>query len=155
MRVSLGAVLDGSLEGGGQRFELGTGIVGSVGVAHQWLRGPWFVTATLALGASRATTRAPAARGDRVDAVSITATDLRAGVMAGRALGPVRPYVLARGFGGPVFWSIDGEDVTGTDTRKFQLGAGASLALPRDLALLVDVSVLGERAASLGMAVSL
>jgi hypothetical protein len=109
--------------------------------------GAWFVTGTVGLSASRATT----IEQQMTAKVSIIATDLRLGVMAGRRLGIVSPYVLARGFGGPVWWSVDGEDVTGTDTHKYQLGAGASVTLRSGLALLVDVAALGERSASLGM----
>ncbi|MBA3500260.1 MAG: hypothetical protein H0T65_07805, partial [Deltaproteobacteria bacterium] len=75
---------------------------------------------------------------------------LRIGVMAGRTFGSVSPYVLARGFGGPVAWTLDGMSVTGTDTSKFQLGAGANVALPGDLAMQLDISALGERSISLG-----
>ena len=58
--------------------------------------------------------------------------------------------MLARGFGGPVSWTLDGESVTGTDTSKFQLGAGANVALPGELSMQLDVAALGERSISLG-----
>jgi hypothetical protein len=41
-------------------------------------------------------------------------------------------------------------NVTGTDTSKFQLGAGANVTLPGNLSLQLDVSALGERSLSLG-----
>lgn len=150
IRAALGVLAGGSLEGEGRTFDLGAGVVGSIGVARQWSRAPWFLTASGSLGASRASTRESG-----MARVSLTAIDARGGVTAGRTFGPVSPYVLARVFGGPVFWRWDGDDTTGTDTRHFQLGAGASLAIGARATLLVDIAALGERAASLGVAVNL
>ena len=72
-----------------------------------------------------------------------------------RTFGAFSPYLLARAFAGPVLWNWDGEDITGTDTHHFQLGAGASVSIGPRVTLLVDLAALGERAASLGMAVNL
>ena len=41
-------------------------------------------------------------------------------------------------------------EVTGTDTRHFQLGAGMSVATKLGLTVVVDISALGEQGASLG-----
>jgi hypothetical protein len=79
-----------------------------------------------------------------------TAGDVRIGAIAGRTFGPVSPYVLARGFGGPVWWAVDGASTVGSDTRHFQLGAGLSLTTSFGLTIVADVSALGEQAASLG-----
>lgn len=87
--------------------------------------------------------------------MSLVAVDFRLGVMAGRTFGAVSPYVLARGFGGPVSWTLDGMDVSGTDTHHYQVGAGASFATDGGLAVSLDVSALGEQAASLGMSLRL
>ncbi len=119
-------------------------------MAKQWSRGDWFLTGTYSLSMSRTTT------GLAVDAQreTLIATDLfRVGVMAGRTFGPLSPYVLARGFAGPVFWRLDGMDVGGSDIYFFQLGAGASFTTSSGFSLVVDVSALGEQSASLGMAV--
>ena len=155
IRAALGVLAGGSLEGEGRTFDLGAGIVGSIGVARQWSRAPWFVTGSAGLGASRASTRETLAAGMHGPRVSLTAIDGRAGVTAGRTFGPFSPYLLARVFGGPVFWHWDGDATTGTDTRHFQLGAGASLAIGARATILVDLAALGERAASLGVAVNL
>ena len=146
LRGSVGSVLDGTLEGDGRTHDIGPGVVAAAGGSKQWTFGPWFVTGSLGAGVSRTTTRE--AGGERH---SLIAADLiRAGLMAGRTFGPVSPYVMARGFGGPVLWTLDAMDRRGTDTSKFQLGAGLS-ASASGLAFLLDVSVLGERSASLGM----
>ncbi len=149
VRAALGVLLGGTLEGEGRTFELGTGIVGSVGVARQWTRRSWFLAGSASIGLSRASTRESG--GSRA---SLTAGDVRAGLTAGRTFGPFSPYLLARAFAGPVFWSWDGTSTTGTDTHHFQLGGGASLALGR-FTLLVDVAALGERAASIGVGMNL
>ena len=100
------------------------------------------------LGASRVTTREDLAGAPRV---SLIAADARVGAALGRRVGPVSPYLLARAFGGPVFWTLDDEDTVGSDRYHVQLGAGASLALGDAWTVLVDVSALGERAASVGI----
>jgi len=104
------------------------------------------VTGSLGAGASRTTTRESGGASHSLVGIDV----LRVGAMAGRTFGPVSPYVMARGFGGPVLWTLDGMDVTGTDTSKFQLGAGVS-ATTSGLSFLLDVSALGERSASFGM----
>lgn len=155
VRAALGLLAGGSLETEGRTFDLGTGIVGSVGVARQWSWAPWFLTGSASLGASRASTRESLTGGMRGPRESLTAIDIRGGITAGRSFGPFSPYVLARVFGGPVLWTLDGESTSGTDTRHFQLGAGASLSLGARATILVDIAALGERAASLGVAVNL
>jgi hypothetical protein len=149
VRGSLGAVLGGALEEGGRTHDIGPGIVGAAGVSKQWARGDWFVTGSLGAGVSRTTTREDAPGAARQTLVGIDV--LRLGVMAGRTFGVVSPYVMARGFGGPVLWTLDAMDVQGTDTSKFQLGAGVSVATASGLAVLLDISALGERSASLGV----
>lgn len=149
LRGSIGAVLGGALEGEGRRYDVGPGVVVAAGASKQWTFGAWFVTGSLGAGASRTTTREDGAGGDRRPLIGIDV--LRLGVMAGRTFGVASPYVMARGFGGPVLWTLDAMDVTGTDTSKYQLGAGVSVTTGSGLSLLVDVSALGERSASLGM----
>ena len=73
------------------------------------------------------------------------------GAIAGRRFGGFSPYLLARLFGGPVMWRLDGEDLTGSDTTHVQLGAGASYTTPFGLTAVVDVSAIGERSAALAL----
>jgi hypothetical protein len=147
VRGSLGSVLDGALEGEGRTHDIGPGVVVAVTASKQWAFGDWFVTGSLGAGASRTTTRE--AGGARQALIGIDV--IRLGAMAGRTFGIASPYVMARGFGGPVLWTLDAMDVRGTDTSKFQLGAGLSVTTASGLSLLVDVSALGEQSASLGM----
>ncbi len=149
VRGSIGAVLDGALEGAGRTHDIGPGLVVAASASKQWAFGAWFVTASAGAGVSRTTTRERGAGGERQALIGIDI--IRAGVMAGRTFGIASPYVMARGFGGPVLWTLDAMDVRGTDTSKFQLGAGVSVTTTSGLSLLLDVSALGERSASLGM----
>ncbi|MDX2093579.1 MAG: hypothetical protein SFX73_37410 [Kofleriaceae bacterium] len=143
-------MVGGTLDTDGRMFEIGPGVVGAIGIARQWRpRGAWFVNGTATLAASRVTTQE--AGGERT---GLVATDARVGVMAGRTFGPVSPYVLARGFGGPVFWSLDDEDLTGGDAYHVQVGAGASLTARR-LTLVVDASLVGEQALAVSLALQL
>ncbi|KAB2888416.1 MAG: hypothetical protein F9K40_20510 [Kofleriaceae bacterium] len=150
-RLALGAVLDGSLEDGARTHEIGPGVVGSISAAKMWTARAWFVTGSLGFSASRTTTGEVGVNAPRE---TLAAYDARIGAIAGRTFGVASPYLLARGFGGPVLWRRDGEDVTGSDRHHYQLGAGASIAAGR-LSLTIDVSVLGERSAALGAALEL
>jgi hypothetical protein len=145
-RASLGVLIDGGLEPGTHDFN--PGFIIAVGASHQWPfgDGKWFVTGSAGLSVARASTHMGTA-----NEADFTAGDVRAGVIAGRTFGKIwNPYVLGRGFGGPVWWTVDGDAVSGTDTRHFQFGAGLSVATPIGLTINVDVSALGEQAASLG-----
>ena len=81
---------------------------------------------------------------------TLTAFDVRLGVAAGKTIADVvTPYLLARAFGGPVFWSIAGASATGTDAYHYQLGGGVSVRVGR-VDLLVEGVPLGERAFVVG-----
>lgn len=74
----------------------------------------------------------------------VYALDLRAGVVAGWSFfGWLTPYVVARVFGGPVFYA----SYVGGDANHWQLGAGASVRLPKNWDLLLEVVPLGEQRA--------
>lgn len=134
-RGSLGVIVDGSVD----HHDMTPGGVVAAGVSRQWTPGRFFVTGSA--GVSVALASAKDAR--------FTAGDFRIGAIAGRTFGIVSPYVLARGFGGPVWWTVDAMSTVGSDTRHFQLGAGLSVTTS-SLTVVVDVSALGEQAASLG-----
>lgn len=107
-----------------------------------------FIHLTATLSFSHAATRS-AVSNDRYSAV-----DFRFGAIIGKTLGDsgITPYVAARAFGGPVFWRLDGESVTGTDLYKYQLGGGLSLALfDRKIDVFVEGIGLGERGLAAGI----
>lgn len=137
-RGSLGVIVDGSVD----ELDMNPGGVVAAGVSRQWLVGGFFITGSAGVSIAIASTS---------DDARFTAGDFRIGAIAGRTFAKLwSPYVLARGFGGPVWWTVDGTETVGTDTRHFQLGAGLSIATSFGLTIVADVSVLGEQAASLG-----
>lgn len=156
VRGAVGAVLGGALEGDGREHEMGTGFVASISGARQWTFGAsraWFVTGSASIAGASTNTQE---RGVMGDDVGLTAFDVRFGALAGRTFfDRWQPYILGRFFGGPVLWTVDGEDITGTDTTHIQLGVGSSLATSFGLTVVADVSLLGERSASLGLSWSL
>jgi hypothetical protein len=150
IRGALGIVLDGELDGADGAHDMRTGLAAALGVSRRWTLGDgqWFITGSATLSAATASTE----REDDDSATPYTAADLNIGAIAGRTFRTRwSPYLLARAFGGPVWWTIGDEDVTGTDTRHFQLGAGLSVVLPWKLSAVVDVSALGEQSASFGI----
>lgn len=136
-RGSAGVIVDGSVDG----HDMTPGGVVGLGASRQWLPGGFFVTGSAGLSVAIASSNDE----------RFTAGDFRIGAIAGRTFAKWwSPYVLARGFGGPVWWTVDGMSEVGTDTRHFQLGAGLSVSTPFGLTIVADVSALGEQAASLG-----
>ncbi len=148
VRTTLGVVLDGALEGQGLRYDIGPGIIGAVGASKKWVFGRWFLSGTAGAGVTRATTTLSTGGTTEI----LTGFDaIRAGVMLGRTFGNASPYVAARGFVGPVLWRLETVDVRGIDKRKYQFGGGVNVTTPSGVSLLIDLSVLGERSASLAM----
>lgn len=152
VRAVAGAILGGSMRHDGRSHDIGAGWLVSIAGAYQWtFAGRWFATATLSAGRSWTETREQGGA-----AVSLTAGDMRVGGLVGMTLHErVSPYVLARGFAGPVGWQLDGEDVTGTDQHHYQLGLGASVRLPLRATAVIDASLVGERSVSLGVGLPL
>jgi hypothetical protein len=66
----------------------------------------------------------------------------------------VTPYVLARAFGGPVFWSLAGASVTGTDAHHYQVGAGLVIRARR-VDIVAEGVPLGERTVVVGVGLAL
>jgi hypothetical protein len=79
------------------------------------------------------------------------AGDVRAGVAAGKTIGPVVPYLAARAFGGPVNWRRQGGSVVGTDRHHVTAGGGLTVRLPAALDLTVEAMPLGERSVAAGL----
>jgi hypothetical protein len=87
--------------------------------------------------------------------VAYRALDLRLGALAGWPLfRTVSPYVVVRGFGGPVFWTYRGESRLGTDAYKYQVGAGLSLVVAGTVDVFVEGVPVGERGITAGAGIS-
>jgi hypothetical protein len=152
LRLSAGVITGGSLERDDAPVRFGLRPGGMVGFAgsRQWTPGDgrWFVTGTGSFSIALASTRMEGGGPNE----RFLAGDLRIGAIAGRTFADrISPYLLARAFGGPVFWTIAGDSVSGGDASHLQLGAGLSVTLPWKLTATVDVSAVGEQAVSLGV----
>jgi hypothetical protein len=87
--------------------------------------------------------------------VAYDAFDLRLGALLGTTVWQVfSPYALARVFGGPIFWTLAGTAVQGTDVYHYQLGGGLLLRIASSLDVFVEGSALGEQAVSGGAALA-
>ncbi len=156
LSFGLGAVLDGEIDagidGGAAPGEIGPGLIASASgtllALFERPRRP-FVLLTGSASVSRST-----AESDDGMAHDLTAGDLRVGVMIGKTWGRVVPYLTARAFGGPVFWTIRRDDVTGGDVHHYTVGGGASLRLGAQVDGFVEVMPLGEQSGSAGASLS-
>jgi hypothetical protein len=162
-QIGAGGIAGGTLVHGAARDTIGPGFAGFAGIAKRVVDGRGalpFVQLTGTLSITHALTRNDGTRtdgtlapGGRPETPRYTAFDFRFGVIAGKTFGDAfTPYAVARVFGGPIFWQLDGEKVTGTDLYKYQLGGGLSLALfDRRLDVFVEGVGLGERAVAAGV----
>lgn len=153
LQVGLGSLLGGSLRQttpGGVTSTFRPGVLGSIGLTHRIFEaqggavdGKPFLMTTYTLSFALATTQGPAGQ----QPTAYSAFDFRFGVILGTTLAKTfTPYLAARLFGGPIFWSYGGASVIGTDAYKYELGGGLAVSLVQGrLALFVDGSVLGER----------
>jgi hypothetical protein len=148
LEAGLGASFGGALTLPDGKHEFLPGPSASLGLAWRFLDAPsYFALLTSALSFSANRTEHG---GD--PRVSYTAFDLRLGAEFGLNLANVlHPYVLARAFGGPVYWTYAGQSVTGTDIHHYQVGAGVAVGLPGHLSLFAEGVPLGERAISGGL----
>ncbi|HKO91464.1 MAG TPA: hypothetical protein VJU61_09950 [Polyangiaceae bacterium] len=148
LQAGVGVALGGSLTLPDGKHEFLPGPTGSLGVDWRaWDDGRFFLLLSAVLSASFARTQLPGA-----EAVGYQALDLRIGGQFGVDVADVlRPYAVARAFGGPIFWQYQGADVSGTDAHHYQLGAGLGVRLSRLLNAFVEGIPLGEQALSLGV----
>ena len=148
VELGLGAILDGRLTVDGVAHDVAPGFAASA--TGSWLAlletgARPFLLFSLTASVSTAATGA-----DRV-----TALDLRAGAIVGKTfLDRLTPYLAARVFGGPVYWTLDGASVTGSDQHHFAIGGGASVRLPGGVDLLAEGMALGERSVNVGVGLS-
>lgn len=153
IQASAGATFAGRLHMADGDHDFTPGPVVAAGVGYRLIEGRPFLILTSLLSASAARTRPGAQPGN---STGYEALDLRLGVLAGTTLFDVlSPYLLARVFGGPVFWRYQGHAQTGTDVYHYQLGAGLALQLAKPVELFLEGVPLGEQALSLGLSVAL
>ena len=140
--LGLGAVVDGTIADG----DITPGPAGSASLS--WLalleteRRPFAL-----VGISLAVSRASAISDDGEDH-SLTAGDARVGAAIGKTFGAFTPYAAARGFGGPVRWTLGGEEATGSDAHHYTVGAGLTVRPGRRFDLAIEAMPLGEQSAT-------
>jgi hypothetical protein len=139
-----GAVVSGTATVDGTDFHVQPGWVVTAGASFLALtetaRRP-FVMATAVLGYAATHTR----QSDADPEVAWREGDARIGVAVGKSFGPARPYLVARAFGGPVTWTLNGQSINGTDQHHYQLGAGAAFDLPGHFDVDIEAVPLGEQ----------
>lgn len=142
-RVTLSAAGGGLFMGALDRVETGPGAVGSLGVS-------WLVLEQKDARPFVQLSGSLAVSGLRV-ASDYLAIDGRIGVAAGYTIQErLTPYLVARAFGGPVFYAGS----VGTDLFHYQLGAGVVVGLPLGLDLSFEGIPLGEQRLTLGLGAS-
>ena len=154
IRAGLGVILDGKLKPDADiTHDVKPGGLAAVGLEYRALIGDGytpFIDLSLFLSSSWTETVDPV-----TDIItSYFASDLRLGARAGwNVKGNIFPYVVARVFGGPVKWELDGEDVTGTDIYHYQLALGSAVQLGQ-VSVYVEWAGLGEQALSAGLSMA-
>lgn len=153
IQAGAGVLIGGSLEAGGATYRIEPGWIvqaGATWMALDGRRGGPFLAVTATLAASGAHTTSAG-----VPSATLTAVDLGLSGSLGMAFfGWLAPYLGVKVFGGPVFWTLAGAGVTGTDVHHYQVALGAAVVLPGGFDLLVEGAPLGEQSvsASLGFA---
>ncbi len=141
-----GAVVSGSLDVGGATYVMDPGWLVRLGATWMALEGEgwWpFLAVSGSLAASGVQTTGPG--GVRAP---LTSVDAGLSVAVGKAIaGVVAPYVGAKAFGGPVFWSLGGASTTGTDVSHWQVAFGLSANLPLGIDVLAEWAPFGARSA--------
>ncbi|HEY3668747.1 MAG TPA: hypothetical protein VGL19_22270 [Polyangiaceae bacterium] len=152
LQAGVGAAWGGSLTLPDGKYDFSAGPIGELGADFRAFDdGRYFLLLTSGLSFTFARTHLGSE-----PSVGYEAFDLRLGAEVGFVLARVlRPYALARAFGGPVFWRHQGEAVDGTDTHHYQFGVGASVQLVKTLSLFIEGVPLGERAVSAGLGLAL
>ncbi|MEI9940871.1 MAG: hypothetical protein WDO69_26950 [Pseudomonadota bacterium] len=152
LEAGVGAAFGGSLTLPDGRYQFSPGPTALLGADFRAFDdGRYFLILTSGLSFASARTHATGQASE-----SYTAFDLRLGAEFGIELARiVRPYAVARVFGGPVFWHYQDEAVTGTDTQHYQLGAGVAVRVSKALNLFAEGIPLGEQAVAVGAGLAL
>jgi hypothetical protein len=144
LQAGAGALLGGTLSAGGVDYRIQPGWLAQAGLTWLALDGEttWpFLSVSATLAASGARTTA----GGQPDE-TLTALDAGLSIAVGKSfLGWLSPYVGVKVFGGPVFWTLAGAPVTGTDVHHYQVALGVAAALPGGFDVVVEGSPLGAQ----------
>ncbi len=152
LQLGLGALLGGGIDLGPARHDFDPGFAVVAGASWRVVDAAGarpFVLLGTQIAFSASTTHERGIAG--APAVGYEALDVRLGAAAGYVIArTLSAYALARAFGGPIFWRVAGEAVTGTDVYHYQVGAGLALVVARRFDLYVEGAPLGERSVAAG-----
>lgn len=105
------------------------------------LLGKMFVATNYSFAATYARTRSPFGRTG-----SYLAIDISAGIALGRTVWNVwSPYMSARVFGGPVWFTGADGAVPGQDPDHHSMGLGSVFTLPKNFEVGIDAALVGAR----------
>ncbi len=92
---------------------------------------------------------------DNKSRTSYASSDLRFGSRASWNIkNRLYPYAAVRLFGGPVNWTLNGKDVTGSDIHHYQLAVGAAMQFG-NVGTFLEFAGIGEKGVSLGVSYTL
>ncbi len=153
-QLAAGGTLGGRLQTPAGTQDFSSGVTAAVGASWRVIDTPRpFVVLTGNLSFSRERTTLNGTNGMPDVSASYSAFDLRLGALVGTTLWKVlSPYAVGRVFGGPIYWTYQGDSVTGTDAHHYQLGAGATLVVARRFNVFAEGIPVGERSAAVGTA---
>jgi hypothetical protein len=145
-------VAGGELTVAGRAHELRPGGSFSLGLGREWLgdtTGHGFLTTSLAFSATVTTTRGLSGPGIYV------ATDFSFSMAVGKTFWNVwSPYLGARVFGGPIWWSPMSSTTPGQDPDHHALSVGSVLTLPRNVEFALDWAPVGARTVTAQLAIN-
>ncbi len=155
--AGVGVGLDGLITVGARRFHVLPGWEATFSYSRRLLDGTGrlpFLLFGISAGASGAWTREELVPDPGTTA--LYAFDIRGSLTVGKTFwDTLSPYAVARAFGGPVVWHLDGSTVLAGDRYHVQLGLGLVTSLPRRFDVFVEGVPLGERALTFGLGKSL
>jgi hypothetical protein len=151
LQVAAGSTVGGHLDAPAGQYNFSPGPTAAIGASWRAVAGTKpFVILTSNLSFSTSGTEVV---GAGPSGSLYTALDLRLGAVVGTTIARVfSPYAVGRVFGGPVYWAHQGEDVIGTDTHHYQLGAGFSVVAFGPVNVFAEGVPLGERSFAGGTA---
>jgi hypothetical protein len=154
--AGLGSAFGGKLEAPDGSNAFTPGIAAGLGLSYRFAEGATPLGRAFALVGGNVSFTGASTQHDGVgERTAYDALDLRASVTGGLTwFDSLSGYLVARGFGGPVYWTYPNASVLGTDAHHYQLGGGLALLVARRVDLFVEGVPLGEQAVAGGVALS-
>ena len=153
--ASLGVLGGGRIDelGGPGSWEIQPGFVWSLTVAQRFFGNnpqiPFLLLVGTVSGSNSRTIHSSTG-----ELVGLHALDTKLDLSFGWTIGEAwSPYLAVRGFGGPVFWRVDGRSVIGGDAYHFSVAAGYNLSIRDRVSVYFDGAFVGFRSLGGGLSV--